>query len=70
MCVYIYNYISIMRTYFVEIFPLHSPYVGLMYRKNLSGYADAQALQRAFKGNKTFSLLVSAMGTRPQPGCF
>jgi len=33
------------------------------------GYADAQALQRAFKGNKTVSLLVGAMGARPNLGC-
>lgn len=34
--------------------------------EDMKRYADAQALQRAFKGNKTVSLLVGAMGARSE----
>jgi len=34
--------------------------------EDMKRYADAQALQRAFKGNKTVSLLVGAMKPRPE----
>lgn len=34
--------------------------------EDMKRYADAQALQRAFKGNKTFSLLVGAMGSKSE----
>jgi len=34
--------------------------------EDMKRYADAQALQRAFKGNKTFSLLVGAMSSKSE----